>query len=97
MYPYYGGPHRFLSQDDIDGIQSIYGALQWHTVTLSSCYATPHSRNVWAYLAGVGWRKIQPLSNDGVTNVFAMCCEARTAGKHVTVQANATEILVAYF
>ena len=97
MYPYYGGPHRFLAQDDIDGIQSIYGALQWHTVTLGRVYATPHSMNAWAFLNGVGWRKIQPLSTDGVTNVFAMCCEARTSGKAITVQANATEILAAYF
>ena len=26
MYPFYGGPHRFLSADDTRGIQSIYGA-----------------------------------------------------------------------
>jgi len=26
MYPSYSGPHRFLSQDDIAGIQAIYGA-----------------------------------------------------------------------
>jgi hypothetical protein len=26
MYPYYGGPHRYLSADDVLGIQTIYGA-----------------------------------------------------------------------
>jgi matrixin/thrombospondin type 3 repeat protein len=26
MYPSYSGPHRFLDQDDIAGVQSIYGA-----------------------------------------------------------------------
>jgi hypothetical protein len=26
MYPYYGGPHRFLHDDDIQGIRAIYGA-----------------------------------------------------------------------
>lgn len=25
MYPYYGGSHRYLAQDDIDGIQNLYG------------------------------------------------------------------------
>jgi Matrixin/Bacterial TSP3 repeat len=25
MFPSYSGPHRFLDQDDIDGVQSIYG------------------------------------------------------------------------
>jgi peptidoglycan hydrolase-like protein with peptidoglycan-binding domain len=96
MYPYYGGPHRHLAQDDIDGIQALYGELEWHTVTLDRVYATPHSMNAWAYLNGVGWRKIQPLSADGVTNVFAMCCRARSSNKSITVQANASDILVAY-
>jgi hypothetical protein len=27
MYPFYNGAHRFLDQDDISGIQSIYGSL----------------------------------------------------------------------
>jgi hypothetical protein len=26
MYPFYGGPHRYLSADDVLGIQTIYGA-----------------------------------------------------------------------
>jgi peptidoglycan hydrolase-like protein with peptidoglycan-binding domain len=26
MFPSYGGPQRFLTQDDVDGIQSIYGS-----------------------------------------------------------------------
>lgn len=96
MFPFYGGPHRFLSQDDIDGIQSIYGELEWHSVTLDRVFATPHSQNAWAYLNGVGWRKIQPLSSDGVTNVFVMCCEARASNKAITLQATASEILTAY-
>lgn len=96
MYPFYGGPHRFLHQDDIDGIQTIYGELEWHSVTLDRVYATPHSQNAWAYLNGVGWRKIQALSPDGVTNVFVMCCQARVSGKVIDLQATATDILTAY-
>lgn len=26
MYPYYGGPHRFLGADDVLGIETVYGA-----------------------------------------------------------------------
>jgi hypothetical protein len=26
MFAFYGGPHRFLHQDDTDGIRSVYGA-----------------------------------------------------------------------
>jgi hypothetical protein len=96
MYPYYSGAHRYLNQDDIDGIQALYGELQWHTVTLDRIYATPHSRNAWAYLHGVGWRKVQPLTTSGVTNVFALLVYARAYNKSITVQANATDILAAY-
>lgn len=96
MYPYYGGPHRYLAQDDIDGIQSLYGVLQWHTVTLDRVYATPHSMNCWAYLHGVGWRKVSAISKDGVTNMFTQLTYARAYNKTVTVQANATEVLAVY-
>src|SRR5215510_7733346 len=31
MYPYYGGPHRYLDADDTAGIQAIYGSgVGWH-------------------------------------------------------------------
>lgn len=78
MYPYYGGPHRFLHQDDIDGIQSIYGSQQWlHSKLIQLCFATYHSRNAWAYVEDAGWRKIRPQTTDGTTNMFAGACEAR--------------------
>jgi hypothetical protein len=31
MFPTYSGPHRFLAQDDIDGIRSIYGS-NWESL-----------------------------------------------------------------
>ncbi|GAA2005939.1 matrixin family metalloprotease [Microbacterium ulmi] len=96
MYPYYGGPHRFLSDDDIAGIQSIYGGSPWITATLDSVYATPHSKNAWAYPHGVGWRKIQPLTADGVSNVFATLVRARAAGSAVTLHVTGNEIDTVY-
>jgi peptidoglycan hydrolase-like protein with peptidoglycan-binding domain len=86
MYAYYGGPHRFLHQDDIDGIQSIYGAQQWFSSKLIQlCFATYHSKNAWAYIEGVGWRKIRPQTTDGVTNMFYAACEARANNVRTTV------------
>lgn len=35
MYPYYSGSHRYLAQDDIDGIQSIYGPPHSLSVSIS--------------------------------------------------------------
>lgn len=96
MYPYYGGPHRFLSADDIAGIQSIYGTSPWFTGVLDRVYSTPHSRNVWAYPHGVGWRKVQPLTDDGTTNVFAALVAARAANAPVTLHLAAGEIDTVY-
>lgn len=96
MYPYYGGPHRFLSADDIAGIQSIYGTSPWITGVLDRVYSTPHSRNVWAYPHGVGWRKVQPLTNDGSTNVFAALVAARASQMPITMHLAAGEIDTVY-
>lgn len=96
MYPYYGGPHRALEADDIAGIQSIYGAPEWRTTTLSSVYATPHSNNAWAHIPGVGWRKVTGISTDGVTNTFVALVRARAAGKAVYLHATSTEIDTVY-
>ncbi len=86
MYPYYGGPHRFLRQDDIDGIQSIYGAEQWfYNKLIQLCFATYHSKNAWAYIQDVGWRKIRPQNTDGTTNMFIGACEARCNGVQTSV------------
>lgn len=96
MYPYYGGPHRNLTDDDIAGIQSIYGTSPWFTGTLDRVYSTPHSRNAWAYLHGIGWRKVQPLTPDGTTNVFAALVHARAAGKTVALHLTSNEIDTVY-
>lgn len=86
MYPYYGGPHRFLDQDDIDGIQSIYGSQQTLSTTISRVYSTPHTKNAWAVPQGMGWHKIDGTSTDGVTNSFAALVSARTSGKKVRMR-----------
>jgi hypothetical protein len=46
-------------------------------------YTTHHSMNAHAYIEGVGWRKVEPRSTDGVTNVFALLCEARANDRPV--------------
>lgn len=86
MYPYYGGPHRFLHQDDIDGIQTIYGAAQWyHNKTIERVYVSQHSQNCYAYIQDVGWRRIEPGSPDGVSNMFVTLCAARGHASTVNV------------
>ena len=47
-------------------------------------YASPHSKNAYANLATIGWRKIGQLSTDGVTNMFIMLNAAKANNKTVS-------------
>ena len=86
MRPSYSGVHRFLHDDDIAGIQSIYGSLDWVYAKVLRAFTTYHSRNAWAYFQGEGWKQVRPTSNDAVTNNFAMLCAARTADISVSAK-----------
>lgn len=47
-------------------------------------FASPHSKNAYANIATVGWRKIGQLSTDGVTNMFVMLNAAKANNKTVS-------------
>ncbi|MEE3877546.1 M6 family metalloprotease domain-containing protein [Vibrio sp. YYF0003] len=72
-------------------------AKEWkHNVAVSRTYATVHTNNCWAYLAGIGWRKIDGISNDGVSNVFNLLVNARAFDRPVSVQIDGSKIYAAY-
>ena len=48
-------------------------------------FATYHSQNCWAYLTGVGWRKVRTGNKDGVTNVHVALTAGRANNRKVTV------------
>ena len=73
------------------------GGATWQSnVTVSQVYATRDSQNAWAYLAGIGWRRIQPGSSDGVTNLLALLTEAVVKSLPVSVYFDATYVYQAY-
>lgn len=53
-------------------------------------YTTPHSQNAWASLQGIGWRKIEKKSDDGVTNMFLIATVARAHNRTVSGTINAS-------
>ena len=61
-----------------------------------STFTSPHAMNAWAYVQDLGWRKVQPLTPDGATNVFGLLVEAQAYNKKVTVYADASLIYQAY-
>lgn len=64
--------------------------------TINQTYATPHNKHSWAALPS-GWRKVKPLTDDGVTNTFILLALAKATNKqaHVTVD-SANEITAVY-
>lgn len=87
------------SGDNISANVNVGGvtAKVWsHNVAVSRCYATPHSKNCWAVVAGSGWRKIDGISNNGVSNTFNLLVNARAFGKNVSVQIDSGKIYAAY-
>lgn len=97
MYPYYGGEHRYLHQDDIDGIQAIYGAAEWHhNKKVQRVYTSHHSDNCWAFIQGIGWRKIKPGTVDGTTNMFIALSAARATDRPVSVYIENNTIQIMY-
>jgi M6 family metalloprotease-like protein len=70
---------------------------QWYSnIAVDSVFATSHGQNAWANLAGLGWRKIQSGTPDGVTNVLGVLALARGKNIKVTVNADAAAVFQAY-
>ena len=61
-----------------------------------STYASPHSMNAWAFVEDVGWRKIAPLSVEGVGATFALLAAAQNWGHAVHVELDGSLIQQAY-
>lgn len=86
----------------IDTAWSMYSvAVQiqsaWYpSVTVSQVFATRETQNAWGYFQGLGWRRIQTGSADGVTNMLALLTEAVANGKKVTVYADGNFVYQAY-
>jgi immune inhibitor A len=51
----------------------------------------------WAYVDGIGWRRIKDGAPDGVTNLFDLCCQALVSGHNVHVNLDNDFIYTMYF
>ncbi|HZD04420.1 MAG TPA: S8 family serine peptidase [Longimicrobiales bacterium] len=64
---------------------------QWISNTvIRYTYALYTSQAAWAFVDGMGWRRVHPGSADGVSNVFRVCTEAQAAGTKVNVYIDET-------
>ncbi len=47
-------------------------------------FTSPHSMNAWGLLQSHPWRKVQPISTDGSTNMFIILNAAKASGRTVS-------------
>lgn len=75
----------------------VPAAITWQgSKAVLSTFTSPHSKNAWAYIQDVGWRKVDTLTADGVTNMFELLVAAQAFNKKVTVYVDASSIHQAY-
>lgn len=78
------------------GIDIANVAVWSYNKAVLSTFTSPHSMNAWAYIQDIGWRKVQPLTPDGVTNMFTLLAEVQASGRKVHVYADGSLIYQAY-
>jgi hypothetical protein len=68
------------------------------STAINRVYATPDSKNCWAYLASDNaWRKVNETSTDGVTNTHLLLALARANSKNASVFKNASNRITAVY
>lgn len=72
--------------------------MNFNNKNVATTFVSPHSKNAWAYIDTIGWRKVQTLSEDGVSNVFMMLCAAQAHSKTITgtIDDTSNEIAIVY-
>jgi hypothetical protein len=67
-------------------------------MTINRVYATPDNKNCWAHLASdSAWRKVKPISDDGVTNTHLLLALARANGKKAHVSKDGSNLITAVY
>ena len=59
-------------------------------------FTSPHSKNVWAYIDTIGWRKVGQESTDGVTNMAIVINSARAHNMPVSGYINPSTNMIAH-
>jgi immune inhibitor A len=78
---------------NVGGVAAV-GWLYSRQIMMTFAHHT--SQWAWAYVSGLGWRRIKDGAPDGVTNVFIACCEALTNNRTVHVYVDGTFIYTMY-
>jgi hypothetical protein len=70
----------------ISGDTGIFWQRRWfNNQTVIRTHAKYGSRAAWALIGGCCWIRVRPTSTDGVTNIFAILCEAVANNRKVDI------------
>ena len=58
--------------------------VNFSSLSVAQTYTSPHSMNAWGLMTGQPYRKVQPISTDGTTNMFMILCAAKASGRTVS-------------
>ena len=68
-------------------------AKTWHNnIAVTRVFTTYHSQNAWAHLSGLGWRKIETGSKDGVTNMLMLFTKSVANAQKVDVYVDGSKV-----
>ncbi len=88
---------RIGNRPNLRQLITVPPAKAWHyNKSVRYTYAHHTTQAVWAYIDILGWRRIKSGAADGVTNMFAVCCEAAANNRKVHVYADGTFIYTVY-
>jgi immune inhibitor A len=58
--------------------------INFSNVNVLQTFTSPHSMNVWGLIQTQPYRKVQPISVDGATNMFVILNAAKASGRTVS-------------
>lgn len=78
-------------------IEAVSLAKTWkNNIAIVRVYATSHTKSAWVSLDGLGWRRIDPLTPEGVTAMHTLFLQAHAHGKKVNVLIDGNTVYNAY-
>ena len=58
--------------------------INFSNLSVVQTFTTPHSMNAWGLIQTQPYRKVQPISTDGTTNMFIILNAAKASGRTVS-------------
>jgi hypothetical protein len=83
---------RIGKRPNLRQIIPVVSKIWKNNVSATRVYTSHDSQNAWALIDGVGWRRLETTSKDGVTNMFILFCEAVANGKKVDVYVDGSKV-----